>query len=90
MGEAHFSLGVALMKAEKNEEAIEHFGAAVRSRGGYFQAYHNLGLALVKAGRIDEGIRAYRMALSINPDFAPAQTGLQAALTQKAMSPQSR
>jgi tetratricopeptide (TPR) repeat protein len=72
----HWGLGNALMGANRPDEAIRCYEAALKLNPGYADAHHNLGALLVRQGRVDEGIRHYEEALRLNPDFAVAHYNL--------------
>ena len=71
--QAHHDLGVAYLRQERYEQAINAFKKSldlkleVRSRA---MAYHNLGLAYSAISRNDEAIDAFKQALQINPQDA--------------------
>jgi hypothetical protein len=68
-------------RAEARAHAGDYDGAARRYRKvlaavPHMGAHHNLANMLVKLGRWDEAERHYRDALSLDPQFAPAQYAL--------------
>jgi hypothetical protein len=73
---AHYSLGTALAKQGKFEEAIRHYELALQIQPGLSEANYNLGNALVRLGRIDESIPRFERALQLNPDYAEAHNNL--------------
>ena len=54
------TLGVALAKIGKSEEAIGHFEAATRAAPSRPDFWNNLGFALLQADRLDDAVSAYR------------------------------
>jgi len=76
----HTNLGVALGKANRLPEAIEHCRQAVRIKPDSIQALNNLGMALEMANRFPEAIENLSQAVRLNPDFAEAQYNLGIAL----------
>ncbi len=70
---AHSNLGVALAKQGKTKEALdEFFQACSRS-----EAYYNLGVILHSQGKVNKAEQSYRLALKLDPNFEPAQKGLE-------------
>ena len=65
--DAHNNLGSILGMQGHNEEALEHFRAAVLGLNTA-QVHHNLGFTLAKMGRVDEAIPEYEAALRLDPD----------------------
>jgi len=74
------NLGVALVNADRSEEALAPCREAMRLAPGTHYAYQALGDALFKLGRAEEAIPHYRKVLELRPDFAPAHRGLGDAL----------
>ena len=70
------SLGVALAKEGRVEEAIKHYSEALRVRPDFAAAHFNLGNEKDKQGKFDEAIIHSREALRINPNFAEAHNQL--------------
>ena len=54
MPEAYYNLGLAYLRLEDREKAIQAFREAARSRPSYVAAHSSLGKALLEAGRTDE------------------------------------
>ena len=79
---AHNNLGVALERANRIQEAIEHYEEALRIKPEYAEADYNLGGALVRLGRGQEAVGHYEQALRVRPDFAAAHNNLGAALVR--------
>ena len=77
---AHNNLGIALGRAGKIDEAIEHCEQALRIKPDFAEAHYNLGVALAQTGRMDEAIAHYEQALRFKPDFAEAHYSLANAL----------
>jgi tetratricopeptide (TPR) repeat protein len=76
------NIGAALGQAGRVQEAIGHFGQALRIKPDFAGAHNNLGSALWLAGRVQEAIEHYEQALRINPDLAEAHNNLGVALAQ--------
>lgn len=66
--EAHFNLGVALVKLGKAEEAIPNFEKSVELNPYFIKAYYGLGNSLVQTDRVEDGIKQYKRGLELNPD----------------------
>jgi len=73
---AHNHLGLALMAADRVDEAIDHYEAAIRIDPSHFRSINNLGTALMKKGRIDAAMDQFSAALEIQPAFASAHYNL--------------
>ncbi|MFQ3549703.1 MAG: tetratricopeptide repeat protein [Armatimonadota bacterium] len=67
----HTFLGVAYCRKGDKLHSIAAFEESLRLDESP-KAYYNLGLIYEEANRIEEAVRQYRMALEINPDYAPA------------------
>jgi len=72
----HHSLGNWLANQGRDQEAAEHYQAAVRLNPDDFQAYNNLGLMLSHLGQDDDASANFERALAINPDYALARQNL--------------
>jgi hypothetical protein len=68
----HNFLGTVLAGQGKMQEAIAHYGEALRIKPDYSEAHNNLGNALAVQGNIQEAIAHFTEALRINPDLAEA------------------
>ena len=79
----NYSLGVALHNAQRWEEAIGYYRAALASRPTASSAYSSLGISLWKKGRLDEAIAEYHKALELDPKNANAHNNLGNALWGK-------
>jgi tetratricopeptide (TPR) repeat protein len=77
---AHESLGDALAKQGRIEEAEPHFAEAVRIRPKYPEALSDLGLTRVMHGKVEEGIELYRAAIAVKPSDWKAHNNLARAL----------
>jgi tetratricopeptide (TPR) repeat protein len=69
---AHYSLGVALGRAGRLQEAIAEYREALRLRPDYADAHNNLGVALAKVGAVQEAFEHYEQVLRMKPDNAEA------------------
>jgi tetratricopeptide (TPR) repeat protein len=77
---AHHSLGDALARQGRIEEAEPHFAEAVRIRPRYAEALSDLGLMRVMHGKVEEGIDLYRAAIAAKPSDWKAHNNLARAL----------
>jgi tetratricopeptide (TPR) repeat protein len=81
---AHMDLGFVLAaQYGRTDEAMEHFGEAVRIRPNYNEGRNNLGVMLAAKGRLDEAIEQYRLALANNPRLTRTHSLLGSALNQQ-------
>ena len=58
----HGGLASALLKAGRNEEAVEAYGRAVELDRNSAEAHRGLGRALALTGRLAEALESYRRA----------------------------
>jgi protein O-mannosyl-transferase len=77
---AHNSLGVALSKTGKFDEAIYHFYRTLSIRPKDVMAYNNLGSTLAMKGELDGAILNFRKAVAITPGYVSALDNLGKAL----------
>ncbi len=68
----HFTLGVALARQEKLDEAIRHFLEAISLEPGYVDAHYSVGQAMARQGKSDDAIRHFSAVLRLKPDHAKA------------------
>jgi len=69
----HSTLGVALARQGKLDEAIRHFTEAVRLNPSDIDAHYSLGQAMARQGKSDEAIRHFSAVLRLKPDHAKAR-----------------
>ncbi len=77
---AHGSLGVVLDERGRYEEAIVHFGEALRINPRLAYAQNNWGIVLARQGRWTEAVQHYEEALRIDPRYAEAHLNMAVAL----------
>ena len=80
---AHNNLGTVLESEGRIDEAISHYGEAVRLKPDHAEAHNNLGNTFHKKGRTDEAIHEYREAIRLKPDYAIAYGNLGTTLGAK-------
>ncbi len=80
---AHYSLGVLMASAGRQQEAIEHLGAAVHFNPNYPAALQALGDALRRNGQTAASMAQYAELLKINPRAADARFGYAMALVRE-------
>jgi protein O-mannosyl-transferase len=66
---AHYGLGDFYVEANRTNEAIEHFMAAIEEQPNYAIAHNNLGGILLGQKRYDEAIEQFRAAVRIHPEY---------------------
>ena len=76
LANAHNSLGTALGKTGKTDEALLHFLEALRLRPGYAEAHYNLANALAAKGQASQAIEHFRRAVQLSPCWADASNNL--------------
>jgi tetratricopeptide (TPR) repeat protein len=77
------SLGYALSKQDRPDEAIAQYAKAIQLNPEYEQAHNGLGAVLEKQGRFDEAVQHYRRALQIFPKYVAAINNLGVALEKQ-------
>jgi tetratricopeptide (TPR) repeat protein len=80
---AHNNLGNALASRGRYDEAMAHYGQALKIKPGDAEAQNNLGGSLASQGRFDEAIGHYRKALEAKPNFAEVYKNLGFISTQR-------
>jgi len=96
--EAHNTLGIALLKMARLDEALASFRAAVNLKPEFVEAHLNLAAALRSIGHLDAAAAGYRRALEWNIESASAHVGLATVVAtaearravRKQLSPRTR
>ncbi len=65
----HASLGNALLKARRVEEAVPHLEVAAAALPEAFRVQSDLAVAYAQTGRLDEAVRVLERAVRLRPDF---------------------
>ncbi len=73
---AHNNLGLALVKAKRVPDAIDHYREAVRLKPDFPEALSNWGAALNRMKQPQEAIKRLQEALRMKPDFPLAHNNL--------------
>ena len=69
---AQCTLGVALARQDKLDEAIRHFSESIKLEPGYVDAHYNLGQAMARTKKPNEAMRHFVEVLRFKPDHAEA------------------
>jgi Flp pilus assembly protein TadD len=77
---AHDSLGNALARQGKLEQATTHYLEALRIKPNLVNTYNNLGVALMQKGEINRAMAQYQQALRLKSDSAETHNNLGVAL----------
>ncbi|MBI4716478.1 MAG: tetratricopeptide repeat protein [Planctomycetes bacterium] len=80
LARAHINLGLALGRLGQFDEALEAFRSVLPGP----DAYYNLGLILRAQGQHQRAEAAFEKSLSMNPNFAAAETQLQQLVQRRA------
>ncbi|MBZ5537157.1 MAG: tetratricopeptide repeat protein [Acidobacteriia bacterium] len=65
--------GLALVKLQRQAEALESFGKIINLSPDFTEAYFERGQLLVQAGQNDEAIASFQKAVSLNPKMVSAR-----------------
>jgi tetratricopeptide (TPR) repeat protein len=77
--DAEFNWGVALRKAHRLPEAIQHLQRAVDLNQDSASHYNNLGQVLMETGQLDAAIKNLKIARQLDPDDVNACAALAVA-----------
>jgi Flp pilus assembly protein TadD len=78
----HNSLGVALSRTGRADEAAAHYREAIARSPDFPDPHNNLGAILLAQGRFRDAGAEFQRAIDLNPDYAEAHTNLGTALAQ--------
>ncbi len=76
LAQAHFDLGMSLIKQGLAADSIAQFETALRLRADYPEAHNNLAIALAQTGNVKEAELHFREAVRLKPDYADAHLNL--------------
>lgn len=79
---ARHNLGLAFVAANRAEEAMAEFRAAIALRPEHAFARHSLGVLLLEREQAEEAAAQFAAALAAQPDYAEARLGLGEAFVQ--------
>jgi tetratricopeptide (TPR) repeat protein len=92
--EAHYGLGSACLKLQRNKEALGSFQRATQLPAAYpdtlANAWNNLGLLATEEGKTAEAIPSFQEALRENPNHFIAMVNLGNAYRQQRQWPEAR
>ena len=75
------SVGTALVRLGRPEEALSHYREALRLDPNDAHVHNGLGAAMAALGRHEEAVRHHKAALAIDPDDVTIHSNLAVALT---------
>ena len=73
-------LGLAHYEQGKAQEAIEHYGRALRLKPDYAEAHNNLGIALGSQGQVEMAVHHFRQTVQLEPGLVEGHNNLGNAL----------
>ena len=85
--EIYFNLAVTFTRQGKINEALNHYGEALRLLPDYPEAHNNLGNLLVKLKRPKEAEPHFAQAIQINPDNSASYNNLGRCLVELGRMP---
>jgi len=80
---AHDNIGMALVRLNRTDEAIEHFKEAVRLDPNFAEGHHRLGVSLLSQKKFDEAVVHLRDVVRLTPGAASAHGDLARALVKR-------
>lgn len=86
---AENNLGLALLAAGRQEEAIAHWEGAIRLKPDYPEAHFNIGRTLFKMGDFGRAAASFRRALLLRPHLAAYHYNLGTALARLHQLPEA-
>jgi len=78
--EAHFNMGEAFSRLERDDEAIKHYAEAIRIKPDFLEARKALAKALIMQGRADFAIEQLEKCLELAPDSVDIRATLATVL----------
>jgi len=83
------NLGFALAAQGQMDQAIAHYGEALRLQPDLAETHNILGVALAAQGKMDQAMAQYAEALRLKPDLAEAHNNLGLALAAQGQMDQA-
>ncbi len=83
--EAYDSLGAALFRRGRSDEAVRCFDTALRIKPDDAMAHYDLGDLYARTGLIDTAIEQFQAAIRSKPDYVNAHDALGVALSSKGL-----
>jgi tetratricopeptide (TPR) repeat protein len=80
--EAQANLGIALLEAQRVNEALGRFRQALLINPRYAEVHNVLGCVQLDHGRAEQAVTCFRNAIAIKPDYVDAHNNLGNALLQ--------
>jgi len=80
---AHATLGIALARQDKLDEAHGHLSEAIRLDPSDYEAHYTLGQTMTRQNRFDEAIRHFSVVLRLRPDYTQAHSYMGSLLLAK-------
>ncbi len=69
---AHATLGIALLRQDKLDEAEDHLLEAIRLDPADYEAHYTLGQTMSRQKKFDDAIRHFSVVLRLRPDYSQA------------------
>jgi len=86
---AHATLGIALVRQGKLDEANVHLVEAIRLDPTDYEAHYTLGQAMTHQNKFDEAIRHFSVVLKLRPDYSQAHGYMGSLLLTKGILDQA-
>jgi tetratricopeptide (TPR) repeat protein len=86
---ALFNQGTALLRANRNDEAVAQFERACKISPNFAEGHHEWAIALMKLGRNDDAIDQFNQAIAIDPNLAASWLSLGGAFQTSGKIPQA-
>ncbi|MHC4533659.1 MAG: tetratricopeptide repeat protein [Planctomycetota bacterium] len=80
---AHATLGIALARQDKLDEASGHLSEAIRLDPTDYEAHYTLGQTMTRQKKFDDAIRHFSVVLRLRPDYTQAHSYMGSLLLTK-------
>jgi len=80
---AHATLGIALARQDKLDEANSHLSEAIRLDPTDYEAHYTLGQTMARQKKFDDAIRHFSVVLRLRPDYTQAHSYMGSLLLAK-------